>query len=462
MSANPQTSRPPGPARPAGRNVVARYISDLRVIWAGQGFRRLFWIRLVSRFGDGLFQAGLGTYVFFNASSFPDPGSAAAAFTVLYLPYSLIGPFAGVFIDRWSRRQILAWSAVARAASIALTASLITTGRLGLPVYAAALLVFGINRFFLSALSAAMPHVVSGEELVMANAIAPPLGSLAAFAGGGAGIVLHLLAGKGPGGSALTLVVAGVGYLAAGAIALLMTRDSLGPDEWESTAGDQITTQLAAVVVGLAAGIRYAWGRRRALAALAVTFAQQFLFGMVLLITILLYRNYFYAAAGANAALSHFLVLLTVTGIGAGVAALITPAGSRWLTKANWITLLLAAGGVSIAVFGLEFAQIGFLALGLVIGTAGQAAGICTTTIFQEEVADEYLGRMFSLADMAFNVGFVLGAAASAGLVPLNGHSFALLAGTAAGYLVVAAGYRLLSGPSRAASPAAAAHASSS
>jgi MFS family permease len=441
---------------------VLRYIADLRVIWAGQGFRRLFWVRLISRFGDGLFQAGLGTYVFFNAQSFPNPGSAAAAFTVLYLPYSLVGPFAGVFIDRWSRRQILVWSAVARAAAITLTALLITSGSLGLPVYSAALLVFGINRFFLSALSAALPHVVSGEELVMANAIAPPLGSLAAFAGGGAGIVLHLLAGQGPTGSAITLIVAGVGYLTAGGISLLMARDSLGPDERESTASERVAAQLAAVIVGLAAGIGYTWRRRRALAALAVTFAQEFLFGLVLLIAILLYRNYFYAAAGANAALSHFLVLLTLTGIGAGVAALVTPAGSRRLTKANWITLLLASGGVSIAAFGLEFAQLGFLALGLVIGTASQGAGICTTTIFQEEIADEYLGRIFSLADMAFNVGLVLGAALAAAVVPLNGHSFALLASVGVGYVAVAVGYRLLSGPSPVPSPAAPAHASSS
>ncbi len=456
MSADPQQPRP------AGRPAALRYIADLRAIWAGHGFRRLFWIRLISRFGDGLFQAGLGTYVFFNAQSFPDPASAAVAFAVLYLPYSLIGPFAGVFIDSWSRRQILLWSAAARAGSIALTALLITTGRLGVPVYAAALLVFGINRFFLSALSAALPHVVDEDELVMANAIAPPLGSIMAFAGGGAGIVVHLIAGSGPGGSAATLLAAGACYLAAGAISLLLPRDSLGPDTGEGTATERLGAQLAAVTAGLAAGVRYASRRRRALAALLVAFAQQFLFGIVLLMAILLYRNYFYAVAGASAALRHFLVLLTLTGLGAGAAALITPAATRWLTKITWITLLLTAAGVATALLGLGFIQAGFLALGFVIGTASQGVGICTPTIFEEEVADAFLGRIFSLADMAFNVGFVLGATFCAGLVPLNGHSLALLAGTAAGYVVTAAGYRLLSGPSPVPRPAEAAEASSS
>ena len=71
----------------------------------------------------GFCSAGLGSYVFFNAATFPNPASAATAFAVLYLPYSVIGPFAGVFIDRWSRRQIMVWSALIRSVFVAATAS---------------------------------------------------------------------------------------------------------------------------------------------------------------------------------------------------------------------------------------------------------------------------------------------------------------------------------------------------
>ena len=42
---------------------------------------------------------------------------------MLYLPYSLIGPFAGVFIDRWSRRQILVCSALLRSVFVVITAA---------------------------------------------------------------------------------------------------------------------------------------------------------------------------------------------------------------------------------------------------------------------------------------------------------------------------------------------------
>src|SRR5215467_2194152 len=111
------------------------FIGDLRTVLASSGFRKLFATRLISQTGDGVFNAGLGAYVFFSATSFPNPGAAAAAFAVLYLPYSLIGPFAGVFIDRWSRRQIMLWSALLRAVFVALTAYLVASGRLGVPLY---------------------------------------------------------------------------------------------------------------------------------------------------------------------------------------------------------------------------------------------------------------------------------------------------------------------------------------
>ena len=106
-------------------------MADLRSVLAERDFRRLFSVRLISQAGDGIVTAGVGTYVFFNASSFPSPSAAAAAFTVLYLPYSVIGPFAGVLIDRWSRRQILVFSALLRSAFVVLTAAVMASGDRG-------------------------------------------------------------------------------------------------------------------------------------------------------------------------------------------------------------------------------------------------------------------------------------------------------------------------------------------
>src|SRR5580693_4446907 len=182
--ADGRAGRMPAPPVPGGRPSRSSFVGDLRAVLGERDFRKLFAARLVSQTGDGVFNAGLAAYVFFSAQSFPDPGAAAVAFAVLYLPYSLVGPFAGVFIDRWSRRQILVWSALTRFAFVAVTAAFVATGTFGLPLYIGALLVLGVNRFFLSSLSAALPHVVADDKLVMANAVSPTLGGLMASVGG--------------------------------------------------------------------------------------------------------------------------------------------------------------------------------------------------------------------------------------------------------------------------------------
>jgi hypothetical protein len=55
------------------------------------GFRQLLAVRLTCQFGDGLFQASLAGAVLFDPERQARAADIAAGFTVLLLPYSLIG-----------------------------------------------------------------------------------------------------------------------------------------------------------------------------------------------------------------------------------------------------------------------------------------------------------------------------------------------------------------------------------
>jgi len=418
------------------------FIADLRTVLAERGFRRLFATRLVSQTGDGIVTAGVGTYVFFNASSFPSPSAGAAAFTVLYLPYSLIGPFAGVFIDRWSRRQILVWSAVLRSAFVALTAAFMALGNRGVLLYVAVLFVLGVNRFFLSSLSAALPHVVAEDELVMANSVSPTVGGIMASIGGGVALGLNVATGNTERGAAITLLAGGGCYIAASLIAATMRRDLLGPVREPGQPPGRLLGELASVAAGLADGARYVIRRRGPTAALGATGGFSFLFGPLFLMSILLYRNYFYSSR-VTVAEGHIGGLLVVSAIGYACAALITPPMTRRLSKPAWITLLLAASAVVTATLGETFVQTAYLAVGFCLYLCRQGVAICATTILQEEVDDAYRGRVFAFYDMMFNVTFVAGAALSAAFLPDNGHSPVVLGLVAAGYAILAAAYWL-------------------
>ena len=76
----------------------------------------------VGQCGDGLLQGALFGAAFFNPDKATSAGTAAAAFAVLLLPYSLVGPFAGVLLDRWSRQRTLLVSNALRGALVVLLA----------------------------------------------------------------------------------------------------------------------------------------------------------------------------------------------------------------------------------------------------------------------------------------------------------------------------------------------------
>jgi MFS family permease len=443
------------------------FVSDLRIVLAERNFRRLFSVRLISQTGDGIVTAGIGTYVFFNAETFTSPAAAAVAFTVLYLPYSLIGPFAGVFIDRWSRRQILVLSALLRSAFVAATAALMASGNRSVPLYAAYLLVLGVNRFFLASLSAALPHVVPADKLVMANSVSPTAGGIMALVGGLVAGGLNAATGDTERGAAITMLVAGCCYVAASLVATTMRRDLLGPVRAPGAPPGRLLSELAAVTAELVAGARYAVRRRGPAAALGATGGGKFLYGILFVMSILLYRNYFYPSS-APVAEGHYLVLASVSGIGYFCAALVVPPATRRLSKPALITLLLAICAVTTAGLGETFDQIAFLAFGFFLYLTSQGVAICATTILQEEVEDSYRGRMFAFYDVMFNVTIAAGALISVAFMPRTGRSPVIMGVVAAAYAVVAAGYWLLTrqpssgGEPGAPSPSSPAQASSS
>ncbi len=424
------------------RRRPSSFAADLRLVLAERDFRRLFTTRLISQAGDGFYTAGFGAYVFFSATTYPNPGAAATAFAVLYLPYSLIGPFAGVFIDRWSRRQILLVSALVRAALVVITALLVAAGSLGLPLYVSALAALGVNRFFLASLSAALPHVVQDDKLVTANSMAPTIGGLVTSIAGIAGVGVRLLLGGGHGSAAVIVLVAGACYLLAGLSAAAMGRDLLGPVHEPGYTPASLSRELRDVAHGLAAGVRYLTRRRGPAAAIGAVGGYRVLYGIVFLMSILLYRNYFYPGGNGNAALSHFTLVVIVSAIGYGLAAVISPAVTRRIGKPSWIIVLLACSGL-VMTLGATFRQVPFLVIGFVLGLTGQGIAISATTIIQEQTGDAYRGRAFALYDMMFNGVFVVGAVAGALFIPADGKSYPLVAVAVAGYLLAAVLYAL-------------------
>jgi MFS family permease len=97
-------------------------------------FWRLLQLPTASQFGDGLFQAGLAGALLFNPERAAKPLQVAGAFAVMFLPYSLLRPFAGALLDRRDRRLVLVGANLGRLALVAGVATLLAVGAGDLPV----------------------------------------------------------------------------------------------------------------------------------------------------------------------------------------------------------------------------------------------------------------------------------------------------------------------------------------
>jgi MFS family permease len=417
------------------------YAGDLRAVVRHRDFRRLFATRLVSQASDGAFQAALASVFFFSPERQTSAGSVAAAFATLLLPYSLVGPFAGVLLDRWRRRQILVYANLLRAVMVFGVALLTFAGVTGLPLYVAVLACLSVNRFFLAGVSAALPHVVTRDELVMANSVSTTTGTIVALCGGGVGFALKNLFGDGSTADGQVILLAAVTYAAAAAVAARMPRDLLGPD----LASERPQTREAVrhVARGMVDGARHVWTHRSAGHALAAIGAHRFFYGISTIAGILLFRSYFNDPDDVDAGLAGLAAAFAASGVGFLVAAVVTPEVTRRLRKQTWISVCFAGAAAAQAVSVVALTEVLLIVGAFVVGIAAQGSKICVDTIVQESVDDAFRGRVFSFYDVIFNIAFVSAAAFGAVALPPDGASRAVFAVVAVGYALTSATYAL-------------------
>ncbi|MQY12656.1 putative MFS-type transporter [Streptomyces sp. RB5] len=410
-------------------------VHDLRTLLGLGAFRKLLAVRLLSQLADGVFQVALATYVVFSPEKQTSAASIASAMAVLLLPYSLVGPFAGVLLDRWSRRQVLFYGNLVRAVFAAATAVLVAAAVPDALFLLCALCVTAVNRFILSGLSAALPRVVdTGEQLVMGNSLSPTAGTLAATSGAAVGFVVSLAGPEGHAADAITVFVAGLLYLCAGLASLRFGRDRLGPDP--EAIPPRLRTAVAGTARGLVAGLRHLAQRPVAARALGSMAVMRFCYG-ALTVTVLMLCRYAWTDDNTEA-MALLGVAVGVSGAGFFAAAVITPWAVARLGPLGWITMCAGAAAVLVTVLGLPFARGTVLAAAFVLGLATQGAKISTDTVVQTAVADDHRGRVFSLYDMLFNIAFVGAAAVSALMLPPDGRSATLILTVAALYAAVA------------------------
>ena len=383
---------------------------------------KLLQVRWTGQLTDGMFQSALASFILFSPERQPDAVKAALAFAVVLLPYSIVGPYVGIFLDRFSRKRVVQLANLFRAFDLLVIAYLIYRGSTGIILTLFVLISFGANRLILAGLSAGLPLLVNKKELVSANALAVTGGTIAVVIGGGLGIALKNIldvSNTGDFADGVLILISAGGYLLAALFAMRFSKAEIGPQPHEVP---QEIRGFGEVLQGF--NILKKHGD--ALRGIFATGVQRGGITALTLMALLLERNTFNDPSDPDAGLRGFAYALAIAGIGIGLGALAGPYGVAKFGRHKWMRISMIAPIGFLIVFGLFPNEFMMIATAFFVGGFGQSFKITSDALVQSKIADEFRGRIFAFYDVAVNGAIVSGAMIAALTLPPGGASLVL------------------------------------
>lgn len=134
----------------------------------GTGAFRVLWsAAAVSNLGDGLRVAALPLLA---AAITRDPAAIAAVTAMIWLPWLILGLYAGALVDRIDRPRLIRNIQLCRLTVEIVLAALVIVGQASMPVIYAAALLIGVGEVLVdNALQSLVPRVVGRDGLERAN-----------------------------------------------------------------------------------------------------------------------------------------------------------------------------------------------------------------------------------------------------------------------------------------------------
>jgi MFS family permease len=448
----------------------------MRHLLRHRAFRLLLSARLLGHTGDGLLQGGLVGYSLFSPEKQATAWGIAAAFALVGLPYSVLGPFAGLLVDRIPRRRVIATGNAIRALlAIAISVCVVRDASYAL-LLPLVLVALAVNRLQLTAHAAAIACTVNPRERATANAMVPTLGSAtSAIATVCAPLLAHIWSASSNESANATghvVQVACVVWVAASLVIMRVGSKMLGPhadgheavqesldtnvaqhgdqrdaavaepgsssfeieetsqlDTSQATSRDSRPVRAASwrdVWLGFTV-LRQVGSARRAITVIALHRA---VFGFTLLLTIMHAR----AQLKATSSSSSLALVAIVGGLAAGgtaVGALFAPRLAHRIGPIRTAAVGLAAAGTVLPLgwwLGMHGSHIWLYVAAPFIGVTYAAIRVGSDTVVQSVIVDNMRGRVFSVYDIIMNTCLVVGLCAAA----------ATLTHTGAGLLVCA------------------------
>ncbi|HEV2461136.1 MAG TPA: MFS transporter [Ktedonobacterales bacterium] len=351
------------------------------LLWVGQS---------ISAIGDFVFTFTLVVWIALGLAK-GQPWAPLAVSGVLLaeaIPIALVGPLAGVFVDRWDKRRTML--AVDGTRAIIVAALLLVSGVVPLPfvpggrlplmwqlgaIYASVFLVNALGRFFNPASTALLGDIVAESMRTRASGMLQTSASLAILIGPGVAPALYLAVGPWWAllANALSFVVS---FVTVWAIAAPSAARSVASGERKS------------VLRELGAGLRF-FSRSRILMTLAVAVVIIMLGGGALNAL-----DVFFSTQNLHASATVYGLLGVAYGVGSIAGSVVASAFAGRIRAARMIWLGFLGLGILMLVYSRLTSAGPALALLFIVGICNAAVNVGAGPLVLHVTPREYVGRV--------------------------------------------------------------------
>lgn len=367
---------------------------DFLLLWIGQ---------IISQIGDRLGQMALIAFVYAKA-----PGSSLEIAKILsftIIPVFVIGPVAGVYVDRWDRRKTLYICDFLRAIMVLFVILfLFKVQNLG-AAYLMIFILFCIGRFFVPAKLAIIPDLVEKKDLLMANSLVNITGMIAAILGFGiSGLLVEWL--KAQGG----LYLDALSFFVSAALIFFISKRACAA-QWCLRSVSNVSKEIVevikkSVVQEIKEGSLYLFKKRDIRFSIGIIFILWSVLGAVYTVLIAFVQNTLHSVTKDLGLLIMFL------GIGLFFGSLFYGRFGQRVSAYKIIFVSLIVSGIMLIVFAFTIQRYPYFlvaaGLSFLFGTVVSPIMIAANTIIHNVSDNGMMGKVFSSLEIVMHLGFLI------------------------------------------------------
>ncbi len=349
--------------------------------------RNFAWLargQAISNLGDFAYSTTLFIWVFTLTHS------AAAVSGVLaaqYLPVFLLGPLAGVFVDRWNRRQTMLISDLIRAGVA--TLPLIAPASLRLQaIYASVFLISALGRFFLPAESGVLQVIVTEQQQMRAASIKQATFALSIIVGPALASPLYFAVGP-----VIAILLNAVSYLvSAFCLALLRApRAALHPHAFHHD--EKADSGIGGILRELFAGLQFVVVTRTVLMVTLMALIAMLGAGALNALNIV------FASTNLHMVTAFYGVLTAVGGLGGLLGVIVAGILSRWISPRQLLSGSALLIGVGFALYSFQNWYVAGLIICFLMSLPQGGIPIAFGPLLLGATPREMMGRVQSVVD---------------------------------------------------------------